>query len=127
MLYVRESDKTVDQAVGDLEQTVKKHGFGVLHTYDFRRTLREKGQVLDHECRVLEVCNPKQASEMLRQDMGLNLALPCRISVSEEGGRTPLGMITPTAILALVSQSPGLAGQAAAVEALIRRMIDEAA
>ena len=126
MLYVRKSRKSVDQAAADLELAVKAHGFGVLHTYDFRKTLREKGQALDHECRVLEICNPKQASEMLHQDMSLNMALPCRVSVYEEAGHTKIGMITPTAILALISNSPGLAGQAADVEARIRRMIDDA-
>lgn len=125
-LYVRESKKTVDEAQRDLEEAVKRHGFGVLHAYDFRRTLREKGQTLEHECRVLEVCNPKQASEVLRRDMSVNMALPCRLSVYEDGGRTKLGMISPGMLLGLVSSSPELAAQAAEVDALLRRMIDEA-
>lgn len=127
MLYIRESAKSVDQATADLEAAVKRHGFGVLHTYDFRRTLHEKGQRLDHECRVLEICNPGQAAAVLARDMTVNMALPCRVSVYEDGGRTKLGMITPTAILKLVSPSGELDGQAVEIETLVRRMMDEAA
>ena len=126
MLYVRETKKNVEQACADLEQSVKRNGFGVLHTYDLRKTLREKGQTLDNECRVLEVCNPKQASEVLRKDMSVNMALPCRISVYQESGSTKIGMITPTSLLGLISKSEELAAQAAGIDALIRKMIEEA-
>jgi uncharacterized protein (DUF302 family) len=126
-LYIRESVKPVAQAVADLEQSVKRHGFGLLHSYDFRKTLREKGYALDSECHVLEVCNPKQASEALQNDMTVNMALPCRISVWQESGRTKIGMIAPSALLALVSNSPAMAVQAAKIEATVRQMIDEAA
>ena len=79
------------------------------------------------EDRVLEICNPRQASDALQEDMSVNMALPCRISVYEDNGRTKLGMIAPTALLALVSRSPAMAAQAADIEATVRRMIDEAA
>lgn len=126
MLYVRETPKEVNQAMTDLERSIAKHGFGLLHSYDFRRTLRGKGYPIDNECRVLEICNPAQASEILKQNMALNMALPCRVSVYQEDGVTKLGMILPTALLALVDPSGELQSQAAEVERIVREIIDDA-
>ena len=126
MLYVRETAKDVAEAVADLERSVANHGFGLLHSYDFRQTLTGKGFPMDNECRVLEICNPAQASAILQKDMALNMALPCRVSVYQDAGRTKIGMITPTSILALVSPSADLRAQAAEVERIVRNIIDDA-
>ena len=79
-----------------------------------------------HECRILDVCNPQQAARVLTADMGMNVALPCRISAYEEGGQTRIGMVKPTAMLASLSDSPELRGVAEDVELAITRMIDSA-
>ena len=126
MKYVVTSEKSVEQAAADLEAAVKQHGFGVLHTYDLKQTLAGKGVELPHECRILEVCNPHQAARVLSADMAMNMALPCRISVYEEGGETRIGMIRPTALLASLSESPGLRDVAEEVEQATIRMIDDA-
>jgi uncharacterized protein (DUF302 family) len=124
-MYVRTTDKSVDKAVSDLEAAVQRHGFGVLHTYDFRGTLHSKGFDLANECRILEVCNPRQATEILKRDMKVNMALPCRISVYEEGGQTKIGMIQPTALLALISESQELSKVAEEVEETVVAIIEE--
>jgi uncharacterized protein (DUF302 family) len=126
MRYVVDSDKTVERATADLEAAVLEHGFGVLHTYDLKQTLAKKGVELPQQCRILEVCNPQQAARVLSEDMGMNVALPCRISVYEEGGRTRIGMVRPTALLAGLSDAPGLADVAREVEQATIRMIDQA-
>lgn len=126
MKYVVTSAKSVEQATADLDAAVKKHGFGVLHTYDLKQTLAGKGVELPHECRILEVCNPRQAARVLSADMEMNMALPCRISVYEDGGQTRIGMVRPTALLASLSESPGLREVAEEVEAATIRMIEEA-
>jgi len=126
MKYVVTSSKSVEQASADLETAVKQHGFGVLHTYDLKQTLASKGVELPHECRILEVCNPRQAARVLSADMSMNMALPCRISVYEEGGQTRIGMVRPTALLAGLSESPSLREVAEDVEQATIRMIDDA-
>lgn len=126
MLHIRKTSKSVDQAVADLQASIARHGFGLLHSYDFRRTLGEKGFALENECRVLEVCNPRQASEVLRADMSLNMVLPCRISVYQDAGQTLVGMVPPTALLALVSDDTAIAATALEVEGVMRAIIDEA-
>lgn len=126
MLYIKETTKSVEQAFQDLEASIRQHGFGLLHHYDFKRTLEEKGFDLRNECRVLEVCNPKQACEVLGMDMAINMALPCRISIYQDKGKTFIGMIPPTVLLAMVSGSSELRQAAEDVEQATRRIIDEA-
>jgi len=126
MQYVVESGKDVEKAARDLEEAVKRHGFGVLHVYDLKAKLREKGVPFDNACRILEVCNPQQAAKVLTADMGISLALPCRISVYQEGGRTRIGTIRPTALLGMFPHAGELRGVAEEVEAAILAMMDEA-
>ena len=127
MYYIATTSKSVADAAHDLEAAVSKHGFGVLHVYDLKDTLTRKGYPLAAECRIFEVCNPEQASQVLQRDMRLNAALPCRISVFEDGGTTKIGTIRPTAMLGMLSPDPGLATVAANVEATIKSIIDETA
>jgi len=58
--------------------------------------------------------------------MSLNMALPCRISIWQEGGITQIGMIPPKALLAALSSSPVLHKIAAEVEEKMEIMIDTA-
>ena len=126
MYYIVETRKTFDQASADLESAVKNHGFGVLHVHDLGNTLRSKGIAFDEQCKVFEVCNPLQAAKVLATDMRLNMALPCRISVYREQGKTKIGMIRPTTLLALFPEATDLKSVADEVERETMRMIDEA-
>ena len=124
-MYRRQSNRSVDEIFADIETAAKAEGFGVLHHYDFRKILDSKGFPIDRECRVLEVCNPRQASEVLSADMALNMALPCRLSIYEDdGGKTFVGMIPPTQMLALVSDDPRIADAARSVEQAMERIIE---
>lgn len=125
MLYRKETRKTVDQVFADIEKASKANGFGVLHHYDFKQTLESKGFPLANECRVMEICSPGQASEVLSVDMALNMALPCRISIYEDGGKTIVGMIPPTAMLKLVSDDPRIETAARQVEEAMEKIIEE--
>jgi len=126
MYYVVDSNKSFDQAATDLEAAVKRHEFGVLHTHDLGNTLRGKGIAFAENCKVFEVCNPGQAAKVLGTDMRLNMALPCRISVFTEHGKTMIGMIKPGPMLAALSQDESLVKVALEVEAKTRMMIEEA-
>jgi len=126
MKYIVPSSKTVDQASTDFETAVSNHGFGILHTYDLKATLNGKGISFDNEVRIYEVCNPKRAAEVLAVDMEMNLALPCRVSVYEKDGQTQIGMISPSAMLSMLSDAPALDDIAASVEKSIKAMILEA-
>ena len=126
MKYLVNTNKTVEQAATDLQAAVEKNGFGVLHIYNLQQTLMNKGVALENDCRILEVCNPHKAKEVLDADMSMNMALPCRISVYEEDKQTKIGMITPTTMLSLLGKSETLSKVATEVEEAIKLMIDEA-
>lgn len=126
MYYIADSDKTFSQASIDLEAAVLRHGFGVLHVHDLGATLRSKGIAFAEDCKVFEVCNPAQAAKVLATDMRLNMALPCRISVYTEQGKTKIGMITPVKMLASLSPDAALAVVAKDVEDKTITMVEEA-
>jgi uncharacterized protein (DUF302 family) len=126
MYYIVESEKSFSQAAADLDAAVKRNGFGVLHVHDLGATLRSKGIAFTEECQVFEVCNPAQAAKVMGNDMRLNMALPCRISVYTSDGKTQIGMIRPEPMLAMLAQDPGLKQVAQEVEAKTRQMVDEA-
>ncbi|HNP36714.1 MAG TPA: DUF302 domain-containing protein [Woeseiaceae bacterium] len=126
MYYTMNTDKSFEQAVDDLDKSVKAHEFGVLHVHDLGSTLRSKGIGFEHECKVFEVCSPRQAAEVLDFDMSLNMALPCRISVWRKDGQTRIGMIRPAWLLEQLNDEPRLQDLAAEVEQATMAMIDEA-
>lgn len=126
MTYIRHSDQPVDTIFQRVQEAAKANGFGVLHTYDFKQILAGKGFDLAPEVRVLEVCNPGQAHQVLGMDVALNMMLPCRISVYEDGGRTAVGMVPPTTLLGLVSQDARIESAAREVEASMEAIIEQA-
>jgi uncharacterized protein (DUF302 family) len=125
MYYQVESNKSFDQAVTDLEASVKEHGFGVLHIHDLGGTLRSKGIEFSENCKIFEVCNPVKAAQVLATDMRLNMALPCRISVYTENGQTKIGMIEPAKMLGFLSQDEALTEVAKEVEQKTMQMIND--
>ncbi|NOX32509.1 MAG: DUF302 domain-containing protein [Deltaproteobacteria bacterium] len=126
MKYIVETDKSVDQAVRDLQEAVKKNNFGVLHIHNLKETLKQKGVDFPNECQILEICNPQKAKQVLTDDMSMNMALPCRISVYSEDGKTKIGMIRPKALLEYLSVSDSLKGVAQEVETATMQMIEQA-
>lgn len=126
MLHIIDSQKPLERVVKDLEEAVARHKFGVLGVHDLRAKMAEKGVPFDRECRVFEVCNPQQARKVLEANLEISTALPCRISVYQEGGKTRLATIKPTALIGLYG-TPELKGVAREVELAITAIMAEAA
>ena len=126
MYYIVETKKSFDQAAIDLEAAVKRNGFGVLHVHDLGGTLRMKGIEFEEQCKVFEICNPGQAAKVMAIDMRLNMALPCRISVFTQNGKTKIGLIKPVETLSSLSQDADLLQIAHEVENTTIQMVDEA-
>jgi uncharacterized protein (DUF302 family) len=126
MLHIVESRKPLDRVVKDLEAAVARHKFGVLGTHDLKAKMAEKGVEFAPACRIFEVCNPHQAKKVLEANLEISTALPCRISVYEEGGVTKLATIKPSAMIDLYG-TPGLQAVAKEVEATLVAIMAEAA
>jgi uncharacterized protein (DUF302 family) len=58
--------------------------------------------------------------------MRLNMALPCRISVFTEKGKTKIGLIRPVQMLSALSRDAALVQVAKEVEEKIIQMVDDA-
>ncbi len=126
ILITRSSTLPLETVCQRLTEVATSHKFGVLGTHNLREKMESKGVPFARECRVIEVCNPKQAQVVLSQAIEISTALPCRISVYEEGGRTILATIKPTMLLTMFN-APGAAATAQEVEDTMTRIMDETA
>jgi uncharacterized protein (DUF302 family) len=97
-----------------------------MQVHNLKETMVKKGVAFDHECLIFEVCQPQQAKKVLDQNMSVSTALPCRISIYEEGGKTILASLTPTTLLALFN-TPQLTDVAQEVEDTIVKIMNTAA
>jgi uncharacterized protein (DUF302 family) len=125
MLYVQETEGSVDEVVKKLEEAAAANKFGVLAVHNLKQKMNAKGVEFAPECRIVEVCNPKKAKTVLETDMSISNALPCRISIYEEGGKVKVSTLKPTAVLGLFGR-PELEPVAKEVEETMIRMIDAA-
>ena len=126
MLYQLPTNKTVTEAAEALHIAVKAHHFGVMQVHNLQETMIKKGVEFTRECLIFEVCQPQQAKRVLEQNMSVSTALPCRISIYEEGGNTTLATLKPTTLLALFN-TPQLEAVAQEVEDTIVAIMTEAA
>jgi uncharacterized protein (DUF302 family) len=126
MVHIVETNKSVQEVEKDFPEVAAKHKFGVLGVYNLRQKMNEKGVPFEHDCLVFEVCNPQQAKRILDGNMVISTVLPCRVSVYEDGGRTKLATIQPTALLGLF-ENPELRPVAEEVERTLSLIMEEAA
>lgn len=126
MLIKLATAKSVNEAAASLQAAVEANHFGVMHVHNLKETLLKKGVEFTHECLVFEVCQPQQAKKVLDGNMSVSTALPCRISVYEEEGKTIIATLKPTTLLAMFN-TPLLEGVAREVEDTIVRIMTEAA
>src|SRR5665811_2078481 len=96
MLVKISTDKTVSESAAALQVAVQANHFGVMQVHNLKETMVKKGVEFERECLIFEVCQPQQAKKVLEQDMSVSTALPCRISIYEEGGKTILATLKPT-------------------------------
>jgi uncharacterized protein (DUF302 family) len=125
MLIKMLTEKTVSETAAALLVAVQANHFGVMQVHNLKETMAKKGVEFACECLIFEVCQPHQAKKVLDQDMSISTALPCRISIYEEGGKTILASLKPTTLLAMFN-APHLDRVAQEVEATIVKIMKEA-
>lgn len=126
MLIKLSTDKSVSEVTAALQAAVEANHFGVMQIHNLKETMTKKGVEFAHDCLIFEVCQPKQAKKVLELNMSISTALPCRISVYEEGGKTFLATLKPTTLLAMFN-TPQLEAVAQEVEDTIVKIMNEAA
>ncbi len=103
--YTEISSKSLEDTIESLEGHLKDEQFGVLWDFNINEKLESKGFNLQNRYRVLEVCNPKEAYNVLTQDPLVSYFLPCKIVVYEDQGSVKVGMPRPTALISMVNDS----------------------
>jgi uncharacterized protein (DUF302 family) len=126
MLIKFTTGKTVSAVAAAMQVAAQANHFGVMQVHDLKATMAKKGVAFAHECLIFEVCQPQQAKKVLDEDMSVSTALPCRISIYEEGGKTIVATLKPTILLAMFN-TPQLEGAAREVEDTIVKIMKEAA
>lgn len=126
LLLTVASSHPLEHVCQRLPAIAQQHQFGVLGTHDLRQKIESKGLAFPRECRVFEVCNPRQAQGVLNRAIEISTALPCRIAVYEQEGRTVLATLKPTALLTLFG-APEVAAIAGEVEATLLQIMRETA
>jgi uncharacterized protein (DUF302 family) len=126
MLIKLTTEKSVKEVATVLQSAVEANHFGVMQVHNLKETMAKKGVEFAHECLIFEVCQPQQAKKVLDENMSVSTALPCRISIYEEGGKTILASLKPITLLAMFN-TPQLKGVAQEVENTIVKIMKEAA
>jgi Uncharacterized conserved protein len=125
MLYVQETNNSIDDVCKKIQDLAVQNKFGVLAVIDLKEKMASKGVQFAPECRIIEVCNPMQAKKVLDANMSISSALPCRISVYQEAGKVKVVTLKPTAVLGLFG-NPELEVVAKQIEDTIVNIIDSA-
>ena len=126
MLFKLTTNKSVSEAAAALHSAVQANRFGVMQVHNLKETMAKKGVDFNRECLIFEVCQPQQAKKVLEENMTISTMLPCRISLYEEGGKTVLASLKPTALLTMFDVPP-LEEVAQDVENSIIKIMKEAA
>ena len=103
--YTVKTHKAVDEIVAIVTEELKKIGFGVLETLDFKKILTEKGLEFADSYRLMEVCNANLAKQVLEANPDLGLLLPCTIAVYQKDNDNYISLAKPTTLLSLVSEN----------------------
>ena len=105
VVYEKSTNKSLSEAISSLESNLKESGFGILWQLNFKDKLQEKGLDFKDDFVVLEVCNPKQAKEVLEENIHIGYVLPCKMVVRREGDKTYIGMTSPEVLIGLFEGS----------------------
>ena len=103
-VHTVKTTKGIDEVIINLSKNLKKIGFGVLETLDFKKILLEKGLEFPKEYRLLEVCNPNLAKQVLDANPDLGLLLPCTIAVYQKNNEKYISLARPTSLLSMASE-----------------------
>ena len=122
--YTVKTNEPIEKAIQTLEEQLKVESFGVLWQFDIKETLQSKGFNFDKPYNVLEVCNPKEANDILQKNPLVGYFSPCKIVVYEAEEGTMIGLPRPTQLISMV-EDEALKETAKNIEDRLINCIDE--
>ena len=94
-----------EQTVQKVTEELKKEGFGILSTIDFKDTFKKKIEVDFKKYTVLGVCFPKLAHRALQVDEELGLFLPCNVAIYEKDEKIVVSIFDPMLLTTFVEKA----------------------
>ncbi|SFE09129.1 protein of unknown function DUF302 [Paenibacillus catalpae] len=120
--YTVQTNKSVDEAIGALELSLRVEQFSVLWRFNIQDKLNKKGIEFNQRYEVLEVCNPVEAKKVLAENVLNGYFLPCKITVYEHASVTNIGLPKPSHLIGMVGEESVAALRKTALD-IERRLI----
>ena len=120
--FSKEVGTPFEQAVEEVTERLKEHGFGILAKIDVREKLKEKLGIEFDNYVILGACNPAYAHKAILAEKDVGLLLPCNVIVYESNGRTVVSVIRPTVAMQMID-NPDLGEIARTVEGQLESVI----
>lgn len=117
------TDYSFEQAIEKITEELKKEGFGILSSIDFKDTFNKKLSVDYKKYIVLGACNPPLAHKALQADEEVGLFLPCNIAVYEKDGKTNISVFDPLFITTVID-NPQIKSVAEEVKKKLERVLE---
>lgn len=117
------TDYNFEQAIEKITEELKKEGFGILSSIDFKDTFNKKLSVDYKKYTVLGACNPPLAHKALQADEEVGLFLPCNIAVYEKDGKTNISVFDPLFITTVID-NPQIKSVAEEVKKKLERILE---
>ncbi|MFZ1280625.1 MAG: DUF302 domain-containing protein [Ignavibacteriaceae bacterium] len=117
------TDYNFEQAIEKITEELKKEGFGILSSIDFKDTFNKKLSVDYKKYTVLGACNPPLAHKALQADEEVGLFLPCNIAVYEKDGKTNISVFDPLFITTVID-NPQIKSVAEEVKKKLERVLE---
>ena len=122
--YTLKTQKGIEQVISDITTNLSGIKFGVLGTLNFKEIFAKKGIDFQSEYRLLEICEPATAKQVLESDPDIGLLLPCTIAVYEKGGENFISLARPTSLIA-VAQNPKIESIGKEIEVKLVKVLDD--
>ena len=123
--YSRRVQKSFDEAVSAVTESLKRQGFGIITSIDMKETLKEKIKVDFRDYKILGACNPQLAHKALSLEPNIGVMLPCNVVVQQhDSGDVEVSAINPMETMDKVS-SQQLDAIASEVSDRLKKAIDE--
>ncbi len=122
--YSRSVKRPLPLVVALVTQATKAEGFRVAGTHDLAASLAKEGLRRDPYV-VVEICRAEVAVGVLQADPRIGALMPCRIAIFQRGEESVVSTVLPTHLLSLFPGA-GAGEAAAAVDAVVKRIIDGA-
>ncbi len=117
------TNKSVEEIILKIQEVLPNYGFGLQHIHNPPEKLREKGIDFNTECKILDICSPTIANEMLNADLSLSCIMPCKIAIYDDKGQTTIAL---NSIVQLVDDiNPDLIESAQEAQEAVENIINE--